>query len=129
MQEEAVRAARRAEEARATLQEVWALPALCKSGGFAMVVDSDNVAGWLSGRRKVLPCAGWRQTQEEREEALVILELLCMHFCGSPLATEWVFWARGKLISWLMRWPRGPSRSDLTECLSIAIGADSVVGM
>ena len=71
--------------------EIWDLPSLGGQGGFVAVVDSSNVAGWLSGRRE---CKSERdgKVQALAAQAWEALEILTLHLATPPLATEWIMW-------------------------------------
>ena len=98
-----VRDQQRQQEGRATLEEVWQLPSMSGAQGFVAVVDSANVAGWLSGRRAVGQRGG-EEVVGRVEQAWDTLELLAVHLGSPPLATEWVVWVpreENKGADWL----------------------------
>ena len=78
----------RMEMGHAALEEIWRLPAVCGRCGFVLVVDSANVAGWLSGRNIVAA----ESVNEMVVQAWDTLEVLILHLGCSPLATDWVIW-------------------------------------
>ena len=85
----------RLEEAEAVLAEVWYLRSMAESRGFAVVVDSVNVAGWVSGRRSCRSGemgGGRSERQEEVARVLETFEILIMHLGDAPLTTELVHW-------------------------------------
>ena len=99
---EAERDRRRMEEGGATLEELWRLPSVGGAHGFAMAVDSANVAGWLSGRRAVAGADPYLASM--LGQAWESLELLTFHLGSPPFSTEWVSWIpreHNKAADWL----------------------------
>ena len=89
------RMGRRQQAALAVINEVWSLPPMSSRPGFVLAVDSENVAGWHSGRRVVRKSVGVQSVAvvlAEREETMTILELMWCHLSSPPIGTEWVYW-------------------------------------
>ena len=74
--------------------EVWSMQPVRnqrKKGGFAALVDSANVAGWLRGTRVMGDSCG-TQNRRKLEKTMETVEALTMHLGCEPFGTEWVHW-------------------------------------
>ena len=60
---------------------------LREKGGFAALVDSANVAGWLRGTRVMGDSYG-AKNRKKVEGTIEILEVLSMHLNCEPFGTE-----------------------------------------
>ena len=80
--------------AGAVWTEVWNMQPvrnLREKGGFAALVGSANVAGWLGGTRVMGDSYG-AKNRKRLEGTIEILEVLSMHLDCEPFGAEWVYW-------------------------------------